>query len=791
MAGLNDLLGNTLRTGLTWMSRQRLAQTDGKRSVPGLEAPVEVLRDRWGVPHVYAQSTHDLFFAQGFVHAQDRLFQLELNRRTANGTLSELFGAVALDTDRAARIFGFARLGKADWEALPDEQKAVLRAYADGINAHLRACPKKMPVEFTLIRYRPQPWRPEDTLALARLMYWQLSHAWYGEMTRARLIQAVGEERAKELEIFYPQGNPCTLPEGVEFNRIDADGNLQKDGGPFLQRGLGSNEWAIAGSRTVTGKPYLCNDMHMDLGLPLKWYLNHLEAGTFHVTGESIPGVPMVLVGHNDRIAWGMTLAYTDTEDLFIEKFDPQDPGKYQFEGQWLPAQVVEEAIHVKGKKQPHVEKVTITRHGPVISDAVGYAEHRVALQAMSLRPCRALTGWWALNQARGWDDFVNAVSSIDSPTLCIAYADVDENIGYWVTGKVPVRAKGNGMVPAPGWTGEFEWIGEVPFAEMPHALNPAKGYVVNCNNKIVPDDYPHYLGSVWMNGYRVRRLTEMIENRKKLSPEDFRMMQTDVTSIPGNQFVERAHAVSSDDPDVRLALEHLLAWDGKLTPDTVGGTIYEVARYLLVRSLLEPGLGKALTDEVLGKAFNPVLLQDNEFFGNETQAVFRMLDNPESWWVAQAGGADAALKGALKQAVAWLSSTLGSDPARWHWGKIHRITLAHPLALQKPLDLVFNRGPYPVGGDTDTPWQAAMSPGDPYDNKLWAPSMRHIIDLGDLSRSQFIIPAGQSGHLASPHYNDMTELWLTGEYRPMLWTREQVEAELEGRLCLEPGKGK
>jgi len=788
MAGFNDVLGSALRAGLTRLGRKRLARVDGNQVVPGLEAQVEILRDRWGVPHIYAQNSRDLYFTQGFVHAQDRLFQMELNRRTAKGTLSELFGAVALDTDRAARTFGFARLGREDWERVTPELNALLQAYADGVNACIRTQPGKLPIEFSLVRYKPEPWSPEDTLALVRLMCWQLSHAWYGEIIRAKLIQAVGEARAAELEVFYPEGNPYSLPEGIEFNQVGPEGALPGVRGPFLQRGLGSNEWAVAGSRTVTGKPYLCNDMHMVLGLPLIWYCNHLEAPGLQATGIGLPGLPLVLAGHNDRIAWGMTLAYTDSEDLFIERFDPQNPTRYEFRGEWLDAEVTEEVIRVKGRKKAHVEKVLKTRHGPVISDAVGFAGGRAALSSMALQACRTLEGWWLLNKASGWDDFVGAMSRIDSPTLSVAYADNEGNIGYWVTGRVPVRAKGSGMVPAPGWTGEYEWTGDVPFDEMPHALNPARGYVLNCNNKIVADDYPYFLGSIWMNGYRAHRLAEMIENRRKLSPDDFRLMQTDVTSVPGRQFVERLHGLTSTDTDVQLALEHLYAWDGKLTAATVGGTIYEVARYVLVRSLLEPGLGKALTDEMIGKAFNPVLLQDHEFFGSDTQAVFRMLDNPGSWWVAQAGGAEAVLLGALKQAVVWLRGELGPDPARWQWGKIHRVTLAHPLGMQKPLDRVFNRGPYPVGGDTDTPWQAAMAPGEPYDNKLWAPSVRHIIDLGDFSRSEFIIPAGQSGQLGSPHYSDLTELWLTGEYRPMLWTRAQVEAELEGKLVLAPG---
>ncbi len=777
-----------LRSGFSWIGRQRLAQTEGKITVPGVSAPVEVLRDRWGIPHIYAGATRDLFFAQGFVHAQDRLFQMDLNRRTAKGTLAELFGKLALDTDRASRTFGFARIGRADWQALSPDVREIISAYTEGVNAWIERTAKRLPIEYSLIQMRPEPWDVQDTMALSRLMIWQLSHAWYDEIVRAKLVEKLGSEHAAELEISYPQGNPVTLPQGIEFNRLNPDGSLQAVRGPFLARGLGSNEWAISGKRSATGKPYLCNDMHMVLGLPLLWYVNHLETGAIHVTGESVPGLPMVLVGHNDRIAWGATLAYIDCEDLFVEQFDPQDPARYRFQEEWRQAEIIDEPIRIKGQAEPKIEKIVVTHHGPVITDAVGArSDQRIAVQSMALRPCPALEGWWGLQQAGDWDSFTAAVRKIEAPQLSLAYADVDDNIGYWISGKVPIRASRPAKVPAPGWTGEHEWTGEVPFEWMPHALNPQAGFMVNCNNKIVPDDYPYALGDVWMNGYRARRLTDMIEGCEKISPKEFHAMQTDVTCLPGLEFVRHLDGLVSADPDVKLAIDRLRSWDGRLTTGSVEGTLYEVIRYTLVRNLFDPVLGKELTDELLGKAFNPVLFPDHEFYGNETPAVLRMLGDPDSWWMAQAGGRNPLLERSIVEAVGWLRRELGDDPNEWKWGRLHHLVLAHPLGIQKPLDLVFNRGPYPVGGDTDTPWQAAMSPGEPYDNRLWAPSMRHVIDLSDLSRSEFIIPTGQSGQLGSPHYDDLVAPYLEGKYIPMLWTRAQVLGELEATLVLSP----
>lgn len=794
MSTLDRFTGRLARGGLTWLGRRRLAQVDGSLSLPGLAVPVEIIRDRWGVPHIYAANEPDVFFAQGFVHAQDRLWQMELNRRLATGRLSEMLGNLALDTDRATRTFGFDRLGRADWEVLPESDHRLILAYVAGVNAFLASPAGKrgLPVEFTLLRHTPEPWKVEDTLAFSRLMIWELSHAWYSEIVRGQLIAALGPERAAELEISDAPGNPCVLPAGIEVNRLSG-GILSSAGDPFLKRSMGSNSWAISPARSATGRPILCNDMHLPLSVPGLWYEIHLEAGDLRVTGVSLPGLPAVLVGHNAAIAWGITLAFTDCEDLFVEAFDPGSPRRYQAAGEWLEAEVIPETIRVKGQAEPHVEQVIVTRHGPVISDVIGEPAQRLAVNSMALRPGSTFHGWFALDRAQHWEEFVEAMRAIEAPQLSVSYADVQGNIGYWVTGKTPVRAGGQGRVPAPGWTGEHEWIGEVPFAEMPHALNPAAGYVVHCNNRIVADDYPYYLGNEWMNGYRARRLSEMIESRGQLTAGDCREMQMDVTCLPGLEFVRLVREVfpqaggPAEAGDLDLALALLDAWDGRLSTDSVGGSLYEVARAALVRALFGPVLGPELTERWLGKAFHPILKPTHEFYGHDTAVLLRLLGDPASWWMAQAGGREALLRRGLAEAVAWLRSELGPDPAGWQWGRLHRITFGHALGVQKPLDRVFNRGPWPIGGDTDTPLQTAILPGPSYHNTAWSPSMRHIIDLGDLERSQAVAPIGQSGQLGSPHYDDQAGLWSRGEYHPLLWSRGQVEAHAEARLMLTP----
>jgi len=675
-------LGAVMRVILKQLSKRKLPQVEGTLELPGLKAPVEVIRDKWGVPHIYAENDHDLFFAQGFVEAQDRFWQLELNRRTATGRLSEIFGEIALDTDRATRTFGFARLGKKDWENADSRFKEIVQAYADGVNAYIQA--GKFPVEFSLLRHSPEPWTAEDSMAFSRVMIWQLSHAWYGEIVRSRLIDAVGAEHAAELDIEYPPANPVTLPDGIKINDLAMKDMLDKE--KAVGRGKGSNTWTISTSRSMNGSTYLCNDMHLAMMLPAIWYECHLVSENFNVSGVSLPGVPMIMVGHNNDIAWGMTLAYTDAEDLFIEKMNPDNPEQYEYQGKMVDAEVIEEKIMIKGKKEPHVEKVLVTRHGTIISDIVGVNKERLAVCSMALRPCPAIQGWLKINEATNWKDFTEAVRLIEAPQLNISYADKRGNTGYWVTGKIPVRAKGNGTVPAPGWTGEYDWTGEVPFDEMPHMLNPEKGYFVNTNNKIIADDYPHFLGNLYMNGYRARRITDFIESRGKVGVDDFKMLHMDFTSIPGLELVEKLEGFESNDPDVKLALEILRSWDGQLDPESTGGTVYSVSRYMLIRNILEPALGEKLASVFMGEGFHELLYKSHEFHGQDTVVMLRMLDNPESWWVKQAGGRDELINKSLKGAIEWLRKELGNKQEKWQWGKLHRVTFPHAMALQKPL---------------------------------------------------------------------------------------------------------
>lgn len=723
-----DFLASLLQAPVKLLNRNARPVVTGALKLLGVRDKIEVIRDKWGIPHIYASNHHDLFMAQGFIHAQERMWQMELNRRTAKGQLAAAFGEIALSTDRLMRTLGFSRLGKTDHEQAEAHTREVVQAYTAGVNAYLDR--KKLPVEFTLTGIKPKPWTALDTFTFGRLMIFKLSNGWQSELVRAQLIEKLGPERAADLEIKFPERDPATLPEGIVFNRLGVDGMLSAERGPFLGKGLdgggiGSNGWAIAGWRTTTGKPLLCNDMHLNLTTPGIWYMIHLNGGDYSATGVSLAGAPGILVGHNAHIAWGATLTISDVQDLFVEKIDPANPDRYEFKGAPRECEVYRESITVKGRAEPHIEEVRLTHHGPIIGGQVE-GSHRpqqtLALASMSLRPAQTIGGFLALDRAKGWDDFVNAVRLITSPQLNLVYADtVGGNIGYWVTGTHPIRAKGQGLAPVPGWTGDYEWVGEIPFEEMPHALNPERGYIVTCNHRIVDEKYPHYLGAAWMNGYRAQRLVSEIERKGRLSPDDCRALQVDFHSIPGLELAAKLKGTAVTDPEAALALKLLLEWDGWLGADSVGGSVYQVTLWRLAEALFAPTLGLELMEKIRGGGGpNALLLPTTEFIGHATVTILEMLDDENCVWVKEAGGKQKVVEKSLAGAAQWLRQTLGDDPAGWQWGKLHQVTLPHPLGVRPPLDKIFNLGPHPIGGDTDTVCQTAFMPGKPYAANAW-----------------------------------------------------------------------
>jgi penicillin amidase len=821
-AGLAGLIGlaGLAGAGAFAALRRPLPRASGALRLPGLGAPARVLRDRWGVPHIYAASSADLFMAQGFVHAQDRLWQMELQRRTGHGRLSELFGEIALDSDRFVRIMGFPRVARRELDTLGDDARAAVEAYVRGVNAFLEQSGSRLPIEFTILRARPEPWQPLDVLVWGKMLAQNLARSWITEALRAQIVAAVGPERAAALEPEYLAQHPLTLPRGVRYSPELGGEALRLAGGaaPFVgngEAGQGSNGWVVGGGRTVSGRPLLANDVHLALQLPSLWYENHLSGGEYHVTGASLPGTPGVVLGHNERIAWGITNGENDVQDLFVERFDPADPTRYEFRGAWEPATIVHEEIQVKGRAAPHVEQVRITRHGPVISGLLqpafsakdketrgqgdkvnpdgdaslspnlpGSLPQELALRWTALDPSQPFDAALAVNRARDWESFRAAAAGWTSPTLNFVYADVEGHVGYVFGGHMPIRAQGDGRLPVPGWTGEHEWTGVIPPDELPYALDPPDGALVTANNRIVGDEFPYPMPSEYLPGYRAARIRQLIEQTPRHDPRSFAGIQRDQRSLPGLELAALAGRLPAMGPLAQRARDALAAWDGELTADSVGGAIYARLREKLLAGAYAEVAGPLAQTGGLG-AFAGLL--GDTYLWRALPLLLKRLAARDDSWLAPGRSGDALLREAWAATVVELRDELGDDVREWRYGRFHRLTLRHPLGGVPALAPLFNRGPFPTGGDADTVrmgYAPRHHAGVPF---YVAPSYRQICDPSNWDNSQSIHPGGQSGQPSSRHYADYVQPYLNMQYHPMPWSRARVEDAAVSRLVLEP----
>jgi penicillin amidase len=786
------------------LTRRPLPRKHGTITLYGLHEPVEIITDVYGIPHIYAQNEDDLYFAQGYAHAQDRLWQMELNRRISAGRISEIVGPLALETDRFCRRLGMHRSAAADVAHLSTHNRRMLEAYADGVNTFIKKHSTRLPLEFTLLGFRPEPWKPADTLQWGKMMGWSLSGNWEIELIRARLIAKLGVERAARLESGYDPRHPLIIPPGVEYQGINVglleQYNQIKELSGFGLLG-GSNNWVVDGTKTTTGAPILCNDPHLGQAAPSIWYECHLVAGDIDVIGASFPGSPGIVIGHNQYIAWGVTNAVSDVEDLYIEKFHPERPHLYEYQGQWEEAQVVREEIKVRGLRQPVIEEVLITRHGPIITKFSSTTDNTpsngsempLALRWTGLAQNNILSAVHRLNQATNWDEFRAALRYWDVPPQNFVYADIAGNIGYIMAGAIPIRSQEQALVPSPGWTGTHEWTGYIPFDELPQIFNPEQHFIVTANNRVVDDTYPYYITHEWLNGYRAQRIRDLLSAKEKLDLADMATIQGDYYSIPASEVMPYLLQLQGKNPLEKAALEMLQTWDYILAPDSVGAAIYITTYHKLERIVLGASLGddEALLHSYLG-AGATLLAVLNGYTSRSKPLLIRLLqEHNDNWFTGTAipnspTSWDSALNMALTAAVEELRDQLGSDISRWQYGKVHRMTYSHALGVIKPLRRFFNRGPFPVGGDADTVNVGMPLPTQPQEVTT-VPSYRQIVDLANLTASLSSHAPGQSGHPVSKHYDDFIDMALKVDHHPMLFEREMIEANKEGTLHMRP----
>jgi penicillin amidase len=727
-------------------------------------------------------------FALGFVHAQDRLWQMDFYRRVFSGTLAEVVGESGLQVDRLMRRFGLRRAAGSQLRDIDDETMASIEAYVAGVNTLMESLGTRLPLEFRVLRYRPQTWTVADTVAFGKFMGWLLSSGWATQIVRSQLMAKLGPEALSELEPLYPDGGLLTLPPGTEYRRGDAQllGEYQELA-RLMGTGGGSNNWVVDGEKSVTGKPLLANDPHLTAQMPSIWYEAHVCGGAIDAVGASIAGLPTIIIGHNRRIAWGVTNSMVGQQDLYVEEVNPEKPHQYRYEGRWRSGKLIREEIAVRGR-EPIVEEVLITGHGPVISPAIEGETRVLAVRSVCIESVGLMRAGHGLMKAQNWDEFREALRDWSAPGQNFVYADVDGNIGYQLAAHVPARQQGRGLVPAPGWTGEHEWTGYVPFDELPSVFNPPAHFAATANNQIVGDDHPQRIDGDWADEYRIGRIVEMLEGREKHCIADFQRMHGDIYSTHSREMTEFLGRLQPLDEESLRALEYVRGWDYELTPDTVAGTIVEAFFFHMYRNTFAHKLGDAL-GRYMGEGIHYMTPVSGYGHRVSSHLVRLLRQAPVDWFPSRNGRhdtwEDVGLR-SLREALDELRSRLGPDMSKWSWGRLHTISFPHPLG-RGPLARVFSRGPYPLGGDHNTVAQAAFDPAAPYAAGLSVPSYRQIVDLGDLGNSLSMHTTGQSGQPGSRHFADMIGPWRRIEYHPMLFEREAVLVQAEGTLTLEP----
>ena len=761
-----------LAAGAFFHLRRSLPQVEGEIVLAGLEAPVEILRDPHGVPHIFARSMSDASFALGFVHAQDRLWQMETSRRLASGRVAELAGPAALPVDRMMRTLGLRRVAAENLRRYNAETRQLLGAYAAGVNAFLATKPV-LPPEFLLSGIEPEPWSTLDSVVWTKVMALDLGGNWRNELLRMHLSRSLPMERVRQFLPPYPGDEPLkirdlrSLYEGIGMPLT-----------PGWPPGA-SNSWAVSGARSASGKPLLANDPHLRLTTPPVWYFAHLSTPGVDVIGATLPGVPGVVIGHNQRIAWGFTNTGTDVQDLYLEKVLAD--GRYATPAGPREFKLVRERIRVKG--QPEEELlVRISRHGPVISHES--SGHALALAWTALQD-DDVTGQaiFRVAGARDWKSFLAATRDYYAPMQTISYADVDGNIGYASIGRVPVRKPGNdlrGLVPAPGWDARYDWTGWIPFDQLPRVLNPRDGMVVNANHKTNPPGYRQFITSEWQPPYRANRIAELLAATPKHTLQTFARMQMDVLSPVVREALPRLLATQAKSDRARDALQRLAAWDATMAADRAEP---------LIAIAWWREISRGLYADELGSAFRATWGMRAQFVSNALNGrggAERWCDDTRTERIESC---DDVLADALERALDDLARRYGSNPDRWRWGEAHFAWSVHRPFSRVPWLAPFFEIRVPVPGDAYTLNVGQTDFNDeaePYASRH-APSLRAIYDLADLEASVFVHSAGQSGNPLSRHYRDLSRLWARGEYVPMLTQRKRIEALGAQRLVLAP----
>jgi penicillin amidase len=752
-----------------------LADLAGEANVPGLTATVEVIRDRWGIPHIYAENQPDLFFAQGFVAAQDRLFQMDLWRRIAIGETAELLGEAGLEADRFARLVRYRGDMEAEWTSYSPDTQQITTSFVAGINAYIDFISDKLPIEFELLKCRPKKWQPED--CLGRMSGIVMSRNFRNELQRAKLIAEVGIEEARRLAPTDPPFD-YEAPDGVDLSSIDPQAilaALDQATGPLpFSPDDGSNNWVVDGSSSASGKPLLASDPHRPSTMPSLRYMVHLNAPGWNVIGSGEPALPGVAIGHNDRIAWGFTIICTDQADFFIEETHPDDPTRYRVGDEWESMTIIREQVTVAGQSEPTETELRFTRHGPVIHQD-GDTNQAFALKWTGSEPgTAAYLPSLAIGRAGNWNEFHDAVARWKLPSENMLYADVDGHVGWVAAALTPVRENHKGLLPVNGAEGQHEWQRFLNVDELPQLFDPPD-HIVTANHNILPEGYEQTIAYEWAPTYRNDRIHERLAEKSTFEIDDFASMHHDSTSIPGRKMAGLAAGMSFQEAELESIRAKFAEWDGHLSRESHCGPVYGYWLDELLTACFEQFVSADLLEFVAGQTGIPVILA--------------ALESPdERWFGANPTAArDELLRRTFASAVDQVKEALGDDVATWRWDRLHTVSFVHPLSsMGEDIAAAFDRGPIGQSGDglcpNATRYEEAFA-------QVSGASYRQLFDLADWDKGLATSAPGQSGQPGSPHYDDLLPLWKNDEYFPLVFSREAVEREAKHHLRLKPAE--